>query len=383
VRSRASHIVNFGFLLGLVVVTSVTQPDYQKEARSSETVMKPIETTDHVNMDAKLPVMPQLALVAIPQPPTHIQVEASKQETPSQPVKAPAQSKAPSKAKPAPLVPKTEMKKRTITPMTPQRRELAPVKHRPDVIPLSQPQDLKSATRVAHITPLKPRTKPLVAANMAASNLTEEAVTEEVSQASLNSLSLERLAKTTERPTMSPPLDMMIEVARPTIADLAIARQQLNKGEEAPSIEFLWPSDRNDHRQIYHSLTNCLGMTVGHVNAGGKVTLADGQNARNYNRQIFSPMLRSLNEPSTPAEANLIKAVSNQTGAGQLVRIFRKETDAKILAGLRNLTGVSGPVTGSLSAEYLLTSRGLYLADIIHNGKAISGRIELLKGRCG
>jgi hypothetical protein len=218
---------------------------------------------------------------------------------------------------------------------------------------------------------------------MAASSLTEKSLTEEVTQASLNSLPLERLAKTTERPTMSPPLGMMIEVARPTIADLAVARQQLNKGEEAPSIEFLWPSDRNDHRQIYQSLTNCLGMTVGHVNAGGKVTLADGQSARNYNRQIFSPMLRSLNEPSTPAEANLIKALSNQTGAGHLVRIFRKETDAKILAGFRNLTGVSGPVTGSLQAEYLLTSRGLYLVDIIHNGKAISGRIELLKGRCG
>ena len=375
--------MNFGFLLGLVVVTSVTLPDHQKEARSSETVMKPIETTDHVNMDAKMSVMPQLALVAIPQPSADIQVEVSKQETPSQRVKTPVQSKAPSKATPAPLVPKTEMRKRTITPMTPQRRELASVKHRPDVIPLSQPQDLKSATQVAHITPLKPRTKPVVAANMAAPNLTKEAVTEELSQASLNSLSLERLAKTTERPTMLPPLDMLIEVARPTIADLAIARQQLNKGEEAPSIEFLWPSDRNDHRQIYHSLTNCLGMTVGHVNAGGKVILADGQSARNYNRQIFSPMLRSLNEPSTPAEANLIKALSNQTGAGQLVRIFRKETDAIILAGLRSLTGVSGSVTGSLSAEYLLTSRGLYLADIIHNGKAISGRIELLKGRCG
>ena len=382
-RSKASHIVNFGFLLGLVVVTSVTLPDHQKEARSSETVIKPIETTDHVHMDAKMPVMPQLALVAIPQPSADIQVEVSKQETPSQRVKTPAQSKAHSKAKPAPLVPKTEMKKRTITPMTPQRRELAPVKHRPDVIPLSQPEGLKSAAQVANIAPLKPRTKPLVAAHMAASNFTKEAVTEAVSQASFNSLSLERLVKTTERPTMSPPLNMLIEVARPTIADLAVARQQLNKGEETPSIEFLWPSDRNDHRQIYHSLTNCIGMTVGHVNAGGKVTLADGQSARNYNRQIFSPMLRSLNEPSTPAEANLIKALSNQTGAGQFVRIFRKETDAKILAGLLNLTSVSGPVTGSLSAEYLLTSRGLYLADIIHNGKAISGRIELLKGRCG
>jgi len=383
VRSRASHIVNFGFLLGLVVVTSVTPPDHQKEAELSETVMKPIEMTEHVNMDAKMPVMPQLALVAIPQPSADIQVEASKQETPSQRINAPPQLKAPSKAKPVPLVPKTEMKKRTITPMAPQRRELAAVKHRPDVIPLSQLQDLKSATRVAHITPLKPRTKPLVEASMAASSLTEEAVTKEVTQASFNSLFLERFAKTTERPTMSPPLGMMIEVAQPTIADLAVARQQLNKVEEAPSIEFLWPSDRNDHHEIYNSLVNCLGMTVGHVNNAGEVTLADGQSARNYNRQFFSPMLRSLNEPSTPAEANLIKALSNQTGAGQLVRIFRKETDAKILAGLRNLTGVSGPVTGSLSAEYLLTSRGLYLADIIHNEKAISGRIELLKGRCG
>ena len=62
------------------------------------------------------------------------------------------------------------------------------------------------------------------------------------------------------------------------------------------------------------------------------VTLADGQSARNYNSQIFSPMLRSLSEPSTPAEANLIKALSTQTGDGQLIRIFRRETDAKILA---------------------------------------------------
>ena len=78
---------------------------------------------------------------------------------------------------------------------------------------------------------------------MAASSLTEEAVTKEVTQPSFNSLFLERFAKTTERPTMSPPLGMMIEVAQPTIADLAVARQQLSKVEEAPSIEFLWPSD--------------------------------------------------------------------------------------------------------------------------------------------
>ena len=80
-RSRASYIVNLGFLLGLVVATPVTLPDNQKEARSSETVMKPIKTTSHVNMDAKMHVMPQLTLVAIPQPSADIQVEAGKQES--------------------------------------------------------------------------------------------------------------------------------------------------------------------------------------------------------------------------------------------------------------------------------------------------------------
>ena len=375
--------MNLGFLLGLAVVTSTILPDHQNEALSSETVIKPTKTKDHGAKGAVMRSMPQLKLVAIPQPSADIQVEAKKHETPLQRAKTPTQSKAPSKAKSASVVQKTKMSKRTVTPMTLQRVELAAVKHRPNLNPLSQPQDLKSATRVAQITPLKPKTKPSVAANKAASSLKEDVVTKELTQASLNPLSLETLAKKIERPTMSPPLDIVIEVARPTISDLAIARQQLNKGEEAPSIEFLWPSDRNDHHLIYNSLTNCLGMTVGHVSNGGKVTIADGQSAKNYSRQIFSPMLRSLNEPSTPAEANLIKALSSQMGTGQLVRIFRKETDAKILAGLLSLMGVSGPVTGSITAEYLLSPRGLYLADITHNRKSISGRIELLKGRCG
>ena len=381
-RSRASHVVNLAFLLGLVVVTSVTLPDHQDEAQPSETMMKSIKTAEHRITDAKASVMPRLALVAIQQPSADIQVEASRQETLVHRVDNLLHSQTLSKAKPAPLMLKTQIKKHNTTPMISELEQLVAVRQRPDVIPLSQPQDLKSSTRALSITPLKPNTKPSVAANTLTSSRLDEAVSEEITQASLNSLSLDRMIKTTERTEMSLPFDMMIDVAQPTMTDMAIARRQLDKGEDAPSIEFLWPSDRSDHRQIYNTLTNCLGMIVGHVNNGGKVTLADGQSAKNYNSQIFSPMLRSLNEPSTPAEAKLIKALSAQTGAGQLVRIFRKETDAKILAGLRNLIGFKDPVTGNLSAEYRLTSRGLYLGDITHNGKAINGRIELLKGRC-
>ena len=381
-RSRASHVVNLAFLLGLVMVTSVTLPDHLDEAQLSETVMKAIKTAEHLKTDAKASVMPRLALVAIPQPSADIQVEVSRQETLVQGFDNLPHLQTLSKAKPAPPVPKTQIKKHNIAPMTPEREQLVAMRQRPDFIPLSQPQDLKSITRALSITPLKPKTKPLVAANTLASSRLEEAVSEEITQASLNSLSLDRMIETTARTAMSPPSDMIIDVAQLTMTDLAIARQQLNKGEEAPSMEFFWPSDRKNHRQIYQTLTNCLGMIVGHVNNGGKITLAGGQSAKNYNSLFFSPMLRSLNEPSTPAEAKLIKALSTQTGVGQLIRIFRKETDERILAGLRNLTGVKGPVTGNISAEYRLTSRGLYIADITHNGKAINGRIELLKGRC-
>ena len=381
-RSRAFHVVNLAFLLGLVVVTSVTPPDHQDEAQPSETVTKPIKVAKHLKMGAKVSVTPQLALVAIPQPSADIQVEVRRQETLVHGVKNLPHSQRLSKAKPTPLLPKAQITKHNITPMITEREQLVTVRQRPDVIPLSQPQDLKSNIRILNITPRKAKTKPLVTVNALASSRLEEAVSEKITQASLKPLSLDHMIKTTVRTTISPPSNLMIEVAQPTMIDLAIARRQLNKGEEAPSIEFLWPSDRNDHRQIYQTLTNCLGMIVGHVNNGGKVTLADGQSARNYNSQIFSPMLRSLNEPSTPTEANLIKALSKQTGDGQLVRIFRRETDAKILAGLRNLVGAMGPVTGDLSAEYWLTSRGMYLADITHNGKAINGQIELFKGRC-
>ena len=381
-RSRAFHVVNLAFLLGLVVVTSVTLRDHQDEAQPAETVTKPINTAKHLKMGAKVSVTPQLALVAIPQPSADIQVEVRRQETLVHGVKNLPHSQRLSKAKTTPLLPKAQITKHNITPMITEREQLVTVRQRPDVIPLSQPQDLKSNIRILNITPRKAKTKPLVTVNALASSRLEEAVSEKITQASLKPLSLDHMIKTTVRTTISPPSNLMIEVAQPTMIDLAIARRQLNKGEEAPSIEFLWPSDRNDHRQIYQTLTNCLGMIVGHVNNGGKVTLADGQSARNYNSQIFSPMLRSLNEPSTPTEANLIKALSKQTGDGQLVRIFRRETDAKILAGLRNLVGAMGPVTGDLSAEYWLTSRGMYLADITHNGKAINGQIELFKGRC-
>lgn len=381
-RSRAFHVVNLAFLLGLVVVTSVTTPDHQDEAQPSETMTKPIRAAKHLRMGTKVSVTPQLALVAIPQPSNDIQVEIRRQETLVHGVENLPYSQKLSKAKPAPLLPKTQITKHNITPVITEREQLVAVRQRPDVIPLSQPQDLKSTTRALNITPRKAKTKPLVTVNALTSSRVEEAVSEKITQAALNPLSLDRMIKNTARTTMSLPSDLMIKVAQPTTIDLAIARRQLNKGEEAPSIEFLWPSDRNDHRQIYHTLTNCLGMIVGHVNKGGKVTLAVGQSARNYNSQLFSPMLRSLSEPSTPAEANLIKALSTQTGDGQLIRIFRRETDAKILAGLRNLVGAMGPVTGDLSAEYWLTSRGMYLANITHNGKVINGRIELFKGRC-
>ena len=74
------------------MVTSVTPPDHQKEAELS-TMMKPIEMTEHVNMDAKMPVMPQLALVT-----NHLLIFKlrKKQKTPSQRINA----RAPSKAKP-------------------------------------------------------------------------------------------------------------------------------------------------------------------------------------------------------------------------------------------------------------------------------------------
>ena len=173
----------------------------------------------------------------------------------------------------------------------------------------------------------------------------------------------------------------------PSTEDITIARRQIDMGEETPSLEFLWPTNQSSHSQIYHTLTQCLGMIVGHIDQTGQVALASGQANRRFNREIHSPLLRSFEQPITAHEVSLVAGLRNNVKGGNLIRIFRKNTDINLLAGLRNMIQNEGNmdqqnISGQIKAEYFLAHGGLFLDQVTHNGKPLNGRIRLYNGQC-
>jgi hypothetical protein len=158
-------------------------------------------------------------------------------------------------------------------------------------------------------------------------------------------------------------------------------------GEEAPSLEFLWPANQSSHRQIYHTLTQCLGMIVGHIDHKGQVAVPSGQASRRFNREIHSPLLRSFEQPITAQEVNLLAGLRHNIKGGKFIRIFRKNTDIRLLARLRNMTQNKKNmrhqnISGQIKAEYLLAHDGLFLDQVTHNGQPLTGRIRLYNGQC-
>jgi hypothetical protein len=83
-----------------------------------------------------------------------------------------------------------------------------------------------------------------------------------------------------------------------------------------------------------------------------------------------------------------VDGLRNNVKGGNLIRIFRKNTDISLLAGLHNmiqneLNMDQQNISGQIKAEYLLAHDGLFIDKITYNGKRLSGRIRLYNGQCG
>ena len=123
-------------------------------------------------------------------------------------------------------------------------------------------------------------------------------------------------------------------------------------------------------------------MIVGRIDSLGHVILAPGQGVNSFNKNLYSPLLRSLEKPVTIDEARAVASMQNVAGTGHLIRIFRKDMDVKLLAGLSKLTGNMEQFTGQITAEYMLSKDGLFLHKVTHNGILLPGQIRLYEGKC-
>ena len=373
---RLSIWINLGFLLSLAVVTSLALSDHtlnpsdQMNAEPNNKTLKTPTIKQNQNIaDAQdnPTKQPILQLTSLPKPPQTLWEEVV---APNLPIAA--------QTEPIAQKPDSEnMKEKDRADSIFLRRALLPEKQKakPIITVLASPA-IPSATLISSpvITPIK------------------NAAT--IKRETLNIQPLRKTKIPATRPPEAPLMNKSKVVQKPSTMqvnpsteDITIARRQIDMGEETPSLEFLWPTNQSSHSQIYHTLTQCLGMIVGHIDQTGQVALASGQANRRFNREIHSPLLRSFEQPITAHEVSLVAGLRNNVKSGNLIRIFRKNTDISLLAGLRNMIQNEGNmdqqnISGQIKAEYLLAHDGLFLDQVTHNGKPLNGRIRLYNGQC-
>ena len=373
---RLSIWINLGFLLSLAVVTSLALSDHtlnpsdQMNAEPNNKTLKTptIKQNQNIADAQENPTkQPILQLTSLPKPPQTLWEE----------VVAPNLSIA-AQTEPIAQKPDSEnMKEKDQADSTFLKRALLPEKQKakPIITVLASPA-IPSATLISSpvITP------------------TKNAAT--IKRETLNIQPLRKTKIPATRPPEAPLMNKSKVVQKPSTMqvnpsteDITIARRQIDMGEETPSLEFLWPTNQSSHSQIYHTLTQCLGMIVGHIDQTGQVALASGQANRRFNREIHSPLLRSFEQPITAHEVSLVAGLRNNVKGGNLIRIFRKNTDISLLAGLRNMIQNEGNmdqqnISGQIKAEYLLAHDGLFLDQVTHNGNPLHGRIRLYNGQC-
>ena len=373
---RLSIWINLGFLLSLAVVTSLALSDHtlnpsdQMNAEPNNKTLKTPTIKQNQNIaDAQdnPTKQPILQLTSLPKPPQTLWEE----------VVAPNLSIA---AQTEPIAQKPDSENMKVKDQADSiflKRALLPEKQKakPIITVLASPA-MPSATLISSpvITP------------------TKNAAT--IKRETLNIQPLRKTKIPATRPPEAPLMNKSKVVQKPSTMqvnpsteDITIARRQIDMGEETPSLEFLWPTNQSSHSQIYHTLTQCLGMIVGHIDQTGQVALASGQANRRFNREIHSPLLRSFEQPITAHEVSLVAGLRNNVKGGNLIRIFRKNTDISLLAGLRNMIQNEGNmdqqnISGQIKAEYLLAHDGLFLDQVTHNGNPLHGRIRLYNGQC-
>ena len=373
---RLSIWINLGFLLSLAVVTSLALSDHtlnpsdQMNAEPNNKTLKTPTIKQNQNIaDAQdnPTKQPILQLTSLPKPPQTLWEEVV---APNLPIAA--------QTEPIAQKPDSEnMKEKDQADSTFLKRALLPEKQRakPIITVLASPA-MPSATLIS---------SPVITPTKNAATIKREA---------LNIQPLRKTKIPATRPPEAPLMNKSKVVQKPSTMqvnpsteDITIARRQIDMGEETPSLEFLWPTNQSSHSQIYHTLTQCLGMIVGHIDQTGQVALASGQANRRFNREIHSPFLRSFEQPITAHEVSLVAGLRNNVKGGNFIRIFRKNTDISLLAGLRNMIQNEGDmdqqnISGQIKAEYLLAHDGLFLDQVTHNGNPLHGRIRLYNGQC-
>ncbi len=175
------------------------------------------------------------------------------------------------------------------------------------------------------------------------------------------------------KPEPTKPQQTIVDVSKNS-AELADGGQLLQQVEagQGPGIEIAWPKSFAQRKRLFTTLTQCLGVQLG-------ILVDDSVYPIKQKLNAYSRLVRVVSGVMLPAESRLYQR-SRRTGTP--VRLFPRALDARLLAGLRQLSPMPFQAIQSVRGLYVLKGQRLFIEDLQMDGRAVSGQVLLADG-CG
>ena len=159
--------------------------------------------------------------------------------------------------------------------------------------------------------------------------------------------------------------------AKPSIDDEQRGRLWLTQLEngDGPDIVFSWPRDKRQREWLQQRLYGC-GVRLGKWQNGRLSAIEPGV-------QTVSGFVRVMDGALSVNERQRLNALP---GKGQGVRLFTRDLDIKLLAGMSALDGNGFLSARVLRAQYQRRGEAVVIHDIHRDGQRFKQSVELLPG---
>jgi hypothetical protein len=156
-----------------------------------------------------------------------------------------------------------------------------------------------------------------------------------------------------------------------------------------PSVEIAWPNSGQDRERLFQILQRCHGMRSALMTASGRLLAVDGPPGAAWqpNLDLFSGFVRAAAGVRTKGETKIVARIRVLHGSigshGELVRLFPREVDARMLGRLYALVGRDYLQARHITAAYHLKDGQAWVGDLRVDGQSLDGRIDLIgAGQC-
>jgi len=271
----------------------------------------------------------------------------------------------------------TKTESETVRPVT----EVQPPKRSTNTLPPRLPSAVKKP--VERVTPLEK--------SSFKEKRAEATETKKIKRPVLQSDLADDLVTTSDKQKSSDHLKARSPVIQPR-SNQSIAREgrvllKLLEHGRGPLVEVVWPASSNERKKLYRNLRACHGMTTAIYVPDRGLYLAKSPRslANQLDTDKFSGFVRQSTGSIVDDEIREELSIRRRHGiglSGQLVRLFPRSEDAKLLGGLEKLSKNSYRTAKTVVGQYRLKGNRLFVENIIIDENPVGGSIDLSKGAC-